>query len=121
MIYVVDDDASVCKAAKRLMKSADLPVQTYSSAEQFLHSCKPTAADCLLVDIQMPGMNGLDLQRHLRESGITVPVIFITAFDNDTTRDAARSAGAAGYFSKPFDGQALLDAIKFANTHANSG
>ena len=116
MIYVVDDDASICRATMRLMKSAGLSAQAFTSAEEFLQFSRPTAADCLLLDIQMPGMNGLDLQRQLRRSGIQIPVIVITAFDDEQTREAARSTGAVGYFRKPFDDQALLDAICFATS-----
>ena len=114
MLYVVDDDLSICKATTRLLKSAGIPAQAYTSAEEFLQCCHPTAADCLLLDVQMPGMNGMELQRQLRRAGIQVPVIFITAFDDGLTREAARNLGAAGYFRKPFDDQALIDAIKFA-------
>ncbi len=120
MIYVVDDDASICKAMTRLMKSAGLSVQTFTSAEAFLNSVQPTESDCLLVDVQMPGMSGLELQRQLVRSGIRVPVIFITAFDDDQVRQQARQGGAAGYFRKPFDDQALLDAIKFARTRIDT-
>lgn len=114
MIYIVDDDASVRKAMARLMKATGLSAQTFASAETFLQSVEPTASDCLLVDIQMPGMSGLELQQQLARSGIQVPVIFITAFDDDNSREQARRAGALGYFRKPFDDQALLDAIFFA-------
>jgi len=120
MLYVVDDDLSICKATTRLMKSAGIPVQAYTSAEEFLQYCRPTAADCLLLDVQMQGMNGLELHRQLRQSGVQVPVIFITAFDDESTREAARDLGAAGYFRKPFDDQALLDAIKFAKIRPGS-
>jgi len=119
VIYVIDDDASVCKAMTRLMKSAGLSVQTFASAEAFLSSAQPTESDCLLVDIQMPGMSGLELQRQLAHLGYHVPVIFITAFDDDQVRKQARQIGAAGYFRKPFDDQALLDAIKFAGTRTD--
>ena len=114
MIFIIDDDASVCQATVRLMKSAGLPAQAFTSAEDFLQSIRPTTSDCLLVDIHMEGMSGLDLLRQLRYSNIQVPVIFITAFDDDQTRQEAQSVGAAGYFRKPFDDQALLDAIYFA-------
>ena len=114
MIYVIDDDASVCRAMTRLMRSAGLSIQTFASAQAFLSSIQPTESDCLLVDIQMPGMNGLELQRQLTRSGIRVPVIFITAFDDNNMREQARQGGAAGYFRKPFDDQAILDAIRFA-------
>ena len=114
MIYVVDDDASVRKAITRLLKSAGLSAQAFQSAEDLLRVVKAESPDCLLLDIQMPEMNGLELQRELTQSGIRIPVIFITAFDDDQTRQQAREAGAAGYFCKPFDDEALLDTIKFA-------
>lgn len=119
MIYVVDDDASICKAVTRLMSAAELPVEAFSSAEAFLAAARPSASDCLLIDIHMPGMSGLQLQQRLKETGIPVPVIFITAFDDDQARVQASRAGAAGYFRKPFDDQALLDAIYFATSHVN--
>ena len=113
-IFIVDDDISVCKATLRLMKSMGLSAQAFTSAKDFLQSSHPIASDCLLVDIQMPGMSGLELVRQLRDSGKSVPVIFITAFDDDLMRQEARSLGAVGYFRKPFDDQALLDTIYFA-------
>ena len=116
MVFIIDDDVSVCKAMMRLMHSAGLSVQTFTSAQVFLSSVQPKESDCLLVDIQMPGMNGLELQRQLTRSGIRVPVIFITAFDDEQMRKQARQGGAAGYFRKPFDDQALLDAIRFETT-----
>lgn len=114
MIYVIDDDTSVRKAMARLMKSVGLPARTFASGEEFLTSVQLTASDCLLLDAHMPGMSGLDLQEKLVQSGVGAPVIFITAFDDDQTREQARRAGAAGYFRKPFDDQALLDAVYFA-------
>lgn len=120
MIYIVDDDASICKAMTRLLKSAGLSAQAFQSAEDFLCVVKPQASDVLLLDVQMPGMNGLELQRQLTQSGVSVQVIFITAFDDDQHREQARSAGAVGYFSKPFDDQALLDAIRFATDRAHA-
>lgn len=120
MIYIVDDDASICKAVTRLMNSAGLPVQAFPSAEAFLGAVEPTASDCLLLDVHMPGMSGIELQRQLKHSGVPVPVIFITAFDDDDAREQASRAGAAGYFRKPFDDQALLDAIYFATSPTGS-
>ncbi len=114
VIYVIDDDASICMAVARLMKSAGLLVRTFASAEAFLSSVQPTQSDCLLVDIQLPGMSGLELQRELKKIGRHVPIIFITAYDDDQVREQARRGGAVGYFSKPFDDKALLDAIRFA-------
>ncbi len=114
MIYVIDDDTSVRRAMARLMKSVGLPALTFASGEEFLTSVQPTASDCLLLDAHMPGMSGLELQKKLTQSGTGTPIIFITAFDDDHTREQARRAGAAGYFRKPFDDQALLDAVYFA-------
>ena len=114
MIYVIDDDTSVRKAMERLMKSAGLPARTFSSGEEFLTSVQPTTSDCLVLDVHMPGMSGLELQKKLTQSGAAVPIIFITAVDDDQIREQARQAGAIGYFRKPFDDQALLDAIYFA-------
>ena len=119
MIYIVDDDASVRKAVMRLMKSAGLPVQAFASAEAFLQDAEPSASDCLLLDIHMPGMSGIELQAHLQKTGTVVPVIYVTAFDDARAREQASRAGAAGYFRKPFDDQALLDAVYFATAHAN--
>lgn len=114
MIYIVDDDVSICRAMARLMKSAGLSVQTFSSAQAFLHSVQVTEADCLIVDIHMPGMSGLELQRQLIRSGVHVPLIFITAFDDDQMREQAGQSGAAGYLRKPVDDQALLDVVNFS-------
>ncbi len=114
MIYVVDDDASVCKAMRRLLKSAGFSVQAFQSTQDFMSVARPQASDCLLVDVEMPGMSGLELQRQLVESGVRIPVIFITALDEDHLRQEARDAGAAGFFRKPCDCQALLDAIRFS-------
>ena len=114
MIYIVDDDAAVSKAMARLMKSAHLTAQTFASGEEFLASARPTSSDCVVLDVQMPGMTGLQVQEQLVRSDAGVPVIFITAFDDDEARETARRAGAVGYFRKPFDDQALLDAIAFA-------
>lgn len=114
MIYVIDDDASVCKALARVMKSAGLPVQTFISAKAFLQSVKPADTDCMVVDIQMPEMTGLELQKTLSHSHIHTPIIFVSAFDDEQIRSQVSEQGAAGYFQKPVDNHALLDAIKFA-------
>lgn len=119
MIYVIEDDESVRQATARLLRSAGLPVEPFASAEAFLRSVSPAAHDCLLVDIHLPGVSGLELHRQLKQGGCRAPVIFITALDDDLKRSEASSAGAAGYFQKPFDDQALLDAIQFALSGAD--
>ena len=115
----VDDDDSVRQAMARLMKSVGMPVASFASAEAFLQSAHPTSSDCVLLDIQLPGISGLELQRQLQRAGSKTPVIFITAFDDDDNVNEASKAGAAGYFRKPFDDQALLDAIRFALSSSN--
>lgn len=119
MIYLIDDDVSVRRALARLMASADLRAKTFASGEEFLATENPTEADCLVMDIHLGGMTGLQLQERLIAMGSNTPVIFITAFDDDATRSRAQQAGAQAYFRKPFDDQALLDAIEISIRGAN--
>ena len=114
IMYVVDDDESVRRALKRLLRSAGLEVVTFASARDFLDSDYRRENVCLIVDIQMPGLSGLDLKRELLKAGSAIPVIFITAFDNAKVRKQARQLQAAGYFRKPVDDRALLDAVDWA-------
>jgi FixJ family two-component response regulator len=114
LVYVVDDDESVRRALQRLLHSAGLRARTFPSATEFLDSGSREEDACLIADIRMPGLGGLDLQRELLAEGSTIPVIFITAFDTQETRKRARALGAVGYFRKPVDDQALLDAIRWA-------
>jgi FixJ family two-component response regulator len=114
MIYVIDDDESVRKAFKRLLRSANFEVETFSSAEEFLKSQKSNKDACIIIDIRMPGMTGFDLQRELKVQGIRIPVIVISASDDDQIREQARELGAVAFFRKPIDDQALLDAIWWA-------
>jgi FixJ family two-component response regulator len=114
MIYIIDDDESVRKAFKRLLRSVNLDVETFSSAEEFLKSQKPNKNSCIIIDIRMPGLTGFDLQRKLNDQGIKIPVIVISASDDAQTREQARELGAVAFFRKPIDAQALLDAISWA-------
>jgi FixJ family two-component response regulator len=113
-IAVVDDDESVRGALSNLLASLDLGVATFASAEAFLASPACTAAACLITDVQMPGMSGLDLQRHLAGSGNCMPVILITAFPLDHVRRQAEAEGAVGFFTKPFDARLMIDCIERA-------
>lgn len=113
-IYIIDDDASVRRAMERLIRSAGMEVQTFASAHEFLDFESVNQTACMIVDITLQGMSGLELQKELRTRGSDLPVIFITGFDSPETREQAKKAGAAGYFRKPLDGQALLDTIKWA-------
>jgi FixJ family two-component response regulator len=114
LTYVIDDDASVRKAFGRLLRSANLDAETFSSAEEFLSSPKQKENACIIIDIRMPGLSGFDLQQRLSAEGIKIPVIVISASDDVETRERARELGAIAFFRKPIDDQALLDAIWWA-------
>jgi FixJ family two-component response regulator len=113
-VAVVDDDEAVRDALSNLLASLDLGVATFASAEEFLASSACSVAACLITDVQMPGMSGLDLQRHLIENGNRIPVILITAFPRDHVRQRAEADGAFGFFAKPFDGGRMIDCIERA-------
>lgn len=113
-VAVVDDDEAVRDALSNLLASLDLGVAAFASAEEFLASSACRAAVCLITDVQMPGMSGLDLQRHLIGNGNRIPVIMITAFPRDHVRQQAEADGAFGFFAKPFDGGLMIDCIERA-------
>jgi FixJ family two-component response regulator len=110
-VHIVDDDESVRKGLLRLMRSAGIESHAYESPERFLAEVHNEGHACILMDITMPGMNGLELGARLREKGITLPVIAISARDDDDTRHLARDLGVRFFLRKPVDDQALLDAI----------
>jgi FixJ family two-component response regulator len=110
-IYIVDDDASVRKALARLFKASGLPVETFGSAVEFLESHKEGPSCCLVLDVRMPGMTGLDLQKKLTARGSNLPVIFITAHDDENARKQAMENGAAAWLMKPVNEDELLAAV----------
>ena len=110
-ICVVDDNQSVCKALSRLIKSAGFKVKTYGSAQEFLNDDHSKSSDLLVLDIRMPGMNGLDLQNHLAALGYAIPIVFITAHEDGIAKTKAMASGAVAFFQKPFDEKDLLGAI----------
>ena len=114
IIYIVDDEVSMCRAMKRLILSMGMDVETFSSGLEFLNSDYKEQNACLIADIKMPGMGGIELRKKLAANGSKLPVIFITAFDTENIRDEAKKVGAAGFFQKPVDDQALLDSIQWA-------
>ena len=114
MIYVIDDDASVRKAFARLLRSANLDAETFSSAEEFLSSPKQKENACIIIDIRMPGLTGFDLLERLVTERIRIPVIAVSAHDDAETREHAKELGAVSFFRKPVDDQALIDAIEWA-------
>ncbi len=113
-VYVVDDDESVRRALKRLLRSAGYHAITFDSAEEFIEATSCRGEGCLVLDIRLPGMTGLDLQEKLAASGAKYPVIFMTAHDNPQWQERAKKAGAVAYLRKPFDEQSLLGAIHLA-------
>ncbi len=113
-VLVVDDDASVRTGVQRLIRSAGFVVETFASAEDCLEAWPSDNWGCLIVDIQMPGLSGLELQTKLAALGSTVPIIFITAHDDPNARSRALNGGAADFLEKPFDDEELIAAIHAA-------
>jgi FixJ family two-component response regulator len=113
LVHIVDDDASVRKGLLRLMRSAGIESRAYESPERFLAEVHDSDHACILMDITMPRMSGLELGARLREKGITLPMIAISARDDDDTRHLARDLGVRFFLRKPVDDQALLDAISW--------
>jgi FixJ family two-component response regulator len=114
LISVVDDDESVRRTTTLLIESFGFRAATFESAETFLKSGHLRDTSCLIVDVQMPGMNGLQLQSHLAAAGCGIPIIFITAYENNDSRRRAMQAGAAGFLGKPFSDEQLLQTIDSA-------
>lgn len=114
LVSIVDDDPSVRRALQRLVEAAGYAVETFASAEEFLGSTSPGPIACLILDIHLNGMNGLEMKERLVARGSTIPVIFITAHDDAPTRERIGRSGAAAFLAKPFDRQALIGAIRGA-------
>jgi FixJ family two-component response regulator len=114
LIAVVDDDASFLRSVGRLLRSAGYAVASFGSPRQFLSSLGTSSPQCLVLDIHMPEMTGLQLLERLEPLGCCLPVIFVTAFDTPQTREQARRAGAFGFLLKPFANHALVRAIQQA-------
>jgi FixJ family two-component response regulator len=110
-IAVVDDDPSLLQGLNRLLSAHGFRVQTFGSAELFLDDIAKSEADCLVLDIHLGGISGIDLQRQLIASGRKLPVIFMTAIDNDATHEKAVDVGCIAYLRKPFLAKLLIDAI----------
>ena len=108
MISIVDDDESVRNATRTLIRSLGYRVATFASAEDFLKSDKLNETACLISDVQMPGLNGIELQERLTANGHRIPIIFITAFPDERVRDRAMQGGAVSFMSKPFSDANLI-------------
>ena len=110
-IAIVDDDPSVLKGLARLLRARAFEARTYTSAREFLSALHEGLPECLIVDLQMPDMTGLELQRHLTRSGLRIPTIVITAHNEPEVRDQCESAGASAFLLKPMQDTKLLAAI----------
>jgi FixJ family two-component response regulator len=111
LVSIVDDDEAIRNALGNLLRSVGLGVETFASAEQFMDSPGTARRSCVVLDVQLPRMNGLELLRQLSGRPNAVPVIFITAHPDESIRDQALEAGALGFFRKPFSSEALLNAV----------
>jgi len=114
MVAVVEDDDSYRVAVQRLLKSAGFSVQSFATAEDFLRSGRQHETGCLITDIRMPGMSGLDLQAKLNADHCLIPTIFITAHGDEDMRLQAMRGGAVKFMVKPFDGEILLESVRAA-------
>jgi FixJ family two-component response regulator len=114
LVFIVDDDLSMREALSSLLRSVGLSVETFASAREFLSYTRPDCPACLVVDVRMPGLSGLDLQRELRKTADGLPVIFITGHGDIPMAVRAMKAGATEFLSKPFREEDLLDAIRLA-------
>jgi len=113
-VFVIDDDAAVRAALRGLLKSVGLPSESYETAEEFLRSKRPDGPSCLVLDVSLPGVSGLDFQRQLADAGIQIPIIFITGHGDIPMTVKAMKSGAVEFLTKPFHDQELLDAIRQA-------
>jgi FixJ family two-component response regulator len=113
-ISVIDDDASVRAATNNLLSSHGYPVHTFASAEEFLQSARLDDLSCVIADVQMAAMSGLDLLTHMRTRGYDAPFIFITAFPDESVRARALKAGAICFLAKPFAGPVLISCVETA-------
>lgn len=112
VVFVIDDDASMRDAVSRLLNAVGLTVQTFASAREFLAARLPDVSGCAVLDVRLPGLSGLDLQREMVERGIHIPVIFITGHGDIPMSVQAMKAGAVEFLTKPFRDQDLLDAVR---------
>jgi len=116
VVLVVDDDPSVRRGLDRLLRAAGYRVEAFASGQELLDGADLEAAGCLILDVRLPGLNGLDLQETLAKGGSTVPIIFITGHGDAAMNLRALKAGAVDFLQKPFDERALLEAVRGALT-----
>ncbi|SPE59970.1 Nodulation protein W [Verrucomicrobia bacterium] len=121
IVIVIDDDSSFRRSTERLINSAGFNVQSFAAAKDFLRAKRPDTPACVVLDVRMPGMSGLDLQKELATAGIEIPLIFITGHGDIPTSVRAIKAGAIEFLTKPFCEQSLLDAIQQAIQRDRAG
>lgn len=117
MISIIDDDEAVRTATASLLRSFGFGTCTFASAEDFLGSPRRNDTACVVTDVQMTGMSGVELQQHLRNAGSALPLIFMTAFPEDGVRRQALAGGASGFFAKPFDAVEFIACVTAALRH----
>ena len=120
VISIVDDDESIRDSTRQLLRSAGYCVTTYDSAETFLESGAVERTECIILDVRMPSMDGLELQRRLNASDAHVPIIFVTAHDDAASKRQAIAAGAVDFLNKPFETNALLTTVESALTRGDA-
>ena len=113
-VAIIDDDDSIRDSLQGLFKAVELPAEAFASAEEFLNSGQKSQISCLITDIRMPGMSGLDLQARLNAENCRIPIIFITAHGDTKMRMQALRAGAVEFLAKPFNDEALLESVRAA-------
>jgi FixJ family two-component response regulator len=121
LISVVDDDESIRRTTTFLIESFGFRAAAFESAENFLKSGQLHDTSCLIVDVQMPGMNGLELQSELAAAGCDIPIVFMTAYENKVSRQQAMQAGAVAFLAKPFGDEQLLQTVRLALGHDDGG
>ena len=119
LVAVVDDELTMLKAIERLLNARGFPTRVFASAEAFLEDDARNEVSCLVLDIHLGGISGLDLQRRLKESGSQLPIIFVTAIDNEAVHQQAMDAGCVAYLRKPFLAHLLISAIEKATDPQN--
>ena len=120
-VAIVDDDSSVRKALSRLLSASSFPVQTFASAHDFMDSLAKGLPDCLILDINMPDLSGLDLYSYLRRTDRSVPTIIITGFGDADVRERCLASGVAAFFTKPLDGSELVRTVEATAAKCMSG
>jgi FixJ family two-component response regulator len=120
-VFVVDDDPAILKAVERLLKLSGFDSEIFNSADDFCARADPYNAICLVLDIHLNGISGIELRRELANAGVLLPVIFVTADDSDLTRKVAMEVGCVAYLPKPFPAKLLMDAIEMALAQPSDG